>query len=71
MSGLEQEFPGKVKAQNVDATTPENKKIVQELGFKTHGLAIRSSDGQVLWKQPDHEVKIDDARKAIADLLKK
>ena len=71
MSGLEQEFPGKVKAQNVDATTPENKKVVQELGFKTHGLAIRTADGQVVWKQPDHEVKIDDARKAIADLLKK
>jgi hypothetical protein len=71
VSGLEQEFPGKVKAQNVDATTPENKKIVQELGFKSHGLAIRSADGQILWKQPDHEVKIDDARKAIADLLKK
>jgi hypothetical protein len=71
VSGLEQEFPGKVRAQNVDATTPENKKIVSELGFKSHGLVIRSSDGQVLWKQPDHEVKMDDARKAIADLLKK
>jgi hypothetical protein len=71
VSGLEQEFPGKVRAQNVDATTAENKKIVSELGFKSHGLVIRSSDGQVLWKQPDHEVKMDDARKAIADLLKK
>ena len=71
MSGLEKEFPGKVKAQNVDATTPENKKIVQELGFKSHGLVIRSSDGKVLWKQPDHDVNMDDARKAIGDLLKK
>ena len=71
MSGLEQEFPGKVKAQNVDATTPESKKIVQELGFKSHGLVIRSADGKVLWKQPDHDVKMDDVRKAIGDLLKK
>ena len=71
MSGLEQEFPGKVKAQNVDATTPENKKIVKDLGFQSHGLVIRSSDGKVLWKQPDHDVKMDDVRKTIADLTKK
>ena len=71
MSGFEQEFPGKVKAQNVDATTPENKKVIKGLGFETHGLVIRSADGEVLWKQPDHDVRIDEARKAIADLLKK
>jgi len=67
---LEQEFPGKVKAQNVDATTPENKKIVKDLGFQSHGLVIRSSDGKVLWKQPDHDVKMDEVRTAIRDLLK-
>ena len=62
MSGLEQDFPGKVKAQNLDATTPENKKIVKDLGFENHGLVIRSSEGKVLWKEPDHEVKIEDVR---------
>lgn len=62
MSGLEKEFPGKVKAKNLDATTEENKKIVKSLGFETHGLVIRSSDGKVLWKQPDHEVKMDQVR---------
>ena len=71
MSGLEQDFPGKVKAQNLDATTPENKKICNELGFQTHGLVIRSSDGKTLWKQPDHDVNMEDVRKAIKDLLNK
>ena len=71
MSGLEQDFPGKVKAQNLDATTPENKKIVKDLGFNNHGLVIRSADGKTLWKQPDHDVIMEDVRKAIADLLKK
>ncbi len=70
MSGLEQEFPGKVKAQNLDATIPENKIIVKELGFKSHGLVIRSADGKTLWKQPDHDVKMDDVRQAIQNLLK-
>ncbi len=68
---MELDFPGKVKAENVDATTPENKKRIKELGFQTHGLVIRSADGKVLWKQPDHEVKMDDVRKEIAELLKK
>ncbi|HEX5854996.1 MAG TPA: hypothetical protein VFZ57_05200 [Thermoanaerobaculia bacterium] len=71
MSGLEQDFPGSVRAQNLDATTPENKTIVKELGFKSHGLVIRSSDGKTLWKQPDHDVDMEEVRKAIKDLLKK
>lgn len=69
MSGLEQEFSGKVRGRNLDATTPENKKIVKELGFEDHGLVIRSADGKVLWKQPDHEVKMDDVRKELRLLL--
>ena len=69
VSGLEQEFPGEVKAQNVDASTPEARKAIQELGFKSHGLVIRSATGKVLHKQPDHAVNIDDARKALAEIL--
>ncbi|MCI0567576.1 MAG: hypothetical protein L0Z52_05180 [Acidobacteria bacterium] len=69
MSGLQEEFPGQVKALNLDATTPEAKKAIQELGFKSHGLVIRSTDGKVLFKQPDHAVNLDDARKAITEIL--
>jgi hypothetical protein len=60
-----------VRAQNLDATTPENKKIVKDLGFNSHGLVIRSEDGKVLWKQADHEVNMGEVKKAVADLLKK
>jgi hypothetical protein len=70
VSGLEGEFPGQLKANNVDATTPEAKQAIQELGFKSHGLVIRSADGKVLFKQPDHTVNLDEARKAIAGILK-
>ena len=70
MSGLENEFPGKVVAQNIDATTPESKTICKSLGFSNHGLVVRSSAGEVLWKQPDHDVKIDDVRAALEDLTR-
>ena len=71
VSGLEQEYKGKVRGQNLDATTPENEKIVRSLGFESHGLVIRSTDGKILWKQPDHSVKMEDVRAELARLLKK
>ena len=71
MSGLEQEFEGQVIAANVDATTPESKETCKQLGFQNHGLVVRDSDAAVLWKQPDHEVVVDDARAALRELLAK
>lgn len=70
MSGLEQEFPARVKAQNVDATTEESKRAVAELGFQNHGLVIRSAEGEVLWKQPDHQVKMEDVRAKLQELTR-
>jgi hypothetical protein len=71
VSGLEQEYKGKVRAENLDATTPENQKVVKSLGFENHGLVIRDSGGKVLWKQADHGVKIEDVRKALDGLVAK
>ena len=70
VSGLEKEYSGKVKGENVDATTPEAKKVIKEMGFDNHGLVIRSSDGKVLWKQADHAVKMEDVRAKLNELLK-
>ena len=70
MSGLEKEFNGRVKGQNVDATTPDSKKVIKDLGFQTHGLVIRSPEGKVLWKQKDHDVQMDDVRSELKELLK-
>jgi hypothetical protein len=69
VSDLEQEFPGALVATNIDATTPESKRSVQELGFSNHGLVIRSGDGVVLWKRPDHEVDVAEVRGALDQLL--
>ena len=71
MSGLETAFPGKIEAHNVDATTDTSKAEVQALGFRNHGLVIRDPEGAVLWKQPDHDVKVEDAQQAIQELLAK
>lgn len=69
MSGLEKEFPGDVKAQNVNAKDPESQKVIKEAGFKSHGLIIRNTKSEIVWKQADHTVKIDEVRAAIRKLL--
>ena len=69
MSGLQTEFPGRVRALNVDATTPEARRVMGELGFRSHGIVIRSSAGQVLWTQADHEVRLDDVRAKLRELV--
>lgn len=69
VSELKQEFPGKVTPHNIDATLPEAKESIQALGFKSHGLVIRSKDGTVLWKQADHTVRIESVRGALHEIL--
>ena len=70
VSGLDAEFLGKVQGRNVDATTEESRQVVRELGFQSHGLVIRSSDGTVLWRQADHDVAMDDVRAELRRLTK-
>ena len=70
VSGLAQEYGGRVSGQNLDATTEENTRVIKELGFESHGIVIRSSSGKILWKQPDHEVKMDDVRRELDRLLR-
>jgi hypothetical protein len=69
VSGLAEEFPGDVEAHNIDATTPESETVVQNLGWSNHGLVIRSSEGDALWSQPDHEVDIDTVRNKLPELI--
>ena len=69
VSGLEAEFPEKVVARNVDATTEESRRVVGQLGFRSHGIVIRSADGTVLWRQADHDVSITDVRTELRRLM--
>jgi len=69
VSGLDKEFPGDVKAENVNAKDSKSQKVIKEAGFKSHGVIIRNRKNEIAWKQADHTVKIDDVRAAIRELL--
>ena len=70
VSGLEQAFPGKVSARNVDAATPGARQAIKDLGFRSHGLVVRAKDGRVLLKQPDHTVDIEAVKRALQAMLR-
>jgi hypothetical protein len=71
VSELGEEQAGAIVCSNVDATTPESVKAVEELEFGNHGLVIRSGSGDVLWKQADHSVDMTEVRSAVSELLAK
>ena len=72
MSGLEQEYKGKVVAENLDATTPDNAKLVKSLGFDNHGLVIRDANGKYHgFRTRDVTYKLDAPAEAHAELLGK
>lgn len=63
MSDLPSEF--NVEANNVDATTEDSKRRVEEYGFNNHGLVIHASTGDLLLKQADHSVDMDAVRQKL------
>jgi len=67
--GLEHEFPGQVHVRTVDATSPQGMRDIQRLDLEGHGLVIRSPRGFVLWKQPLHDVNMEEVRQQLRTLL--
>lgn len=69
VASLEKEFPGKVTVQSLDANSPEAAEMTERLGFKEHGLVIRSSRGAVLYKAMDHKLQMDEVREQLKTQL--
>jgi len=69
VASLEQEFQGKVTVESLDANSPEAAEMTKRLGFKEHGLVIRSHRGAVLYKATDHKLRMDDVREQLKQQL--
>lgn len=65
VASLEQEFQGKVTVESLDANSPEAAEMTKRLGFKEHGLVIRSARGAVLYKATDHKLDVNDVREQL------
>jgi len=69
VSGLDQQFGDRIVTQNLDATTPDAVAAVAELGFGNHGIVVRSGKGEVLFKQPDHDVDMVEVTRKLGELV--
>ena len=69
VASLEKEFPGKITVESLDANSPEAAEMTKRLGFKEHGLVIRSARGAVLWKATDHKLQMDEVREQLKNQI--
>lgn len=69
MSGFGEEFGDRLEVVQLDATLPASKPAIEALGFGNHGLVIRSEAGEVLFKQADHEVDVEQVHSELAARL--
>lgn len=69
VSGLEQEFPGRVQVSLVSSEEEEAREDIQRLEFRDHGLVVRDFRGAVLIKQADHTVNLEEVRATLQQAL--
>ena len=69
VSGLEQEFPGRVEVSLVSSEEEEAREDVKRLEFKNHGLVVRDFRGAVLIKQADHTFNLEEVRATLQQAL--
>lgn len=69
MNGLENEYNGALKCNVEDALSPEGKTEVQKLGFKTHGLVIYDTAGNIKAKLDGHRLSEKEIRDAVQTAL--
>ena len=68
MSGRPSEFGSRVQVRTVEHLAPGAAEDIRALGFESHGLVIRRA-GQVVFKEADHRVRVDDVRAALRGQL--
>jgi hypothetical protein len=65
VNGLEDEYNGALKCDVRDAMSAESKAEIQQLGFKTHGLVIYDTAGNIKAKLDGHRLSEKEIRDAV------
>ena len=63
------QYPGQLTVRTVEHLEPEGVAAVKRYDFKRHGLVITRGD-EVLFRQPDHRVEVEQVRLALARLVR-
>ena len=69
MNGLEKEYDGALEVEELLATTPESKKLIDQYGLTTHGMLIFDKDEALAKKLDGHFLDEPEIRDAVASVI--
>ncbi|MEE8112529.1 MAG: hypothetical protein V3T95_01980 [Acidobacteriota bacterium] len=69
VNGLETEYQGVLDCEILDATSPENRKKIQDYGFGNHGLVVFDAEKNVRKKFDGHLIEEAEIRQAVQEVL--
>jgi hypothetical protein len=69
VNGLEKEYDGVLKVEELQATTPESKKLIDQYGLTTHGMLIFDKHEALAKKLDGHFLDEPEIRDAVASVI--
>ena len=69
MNGLEKEYNGTIKVNEIPTTDPKSKKLIKEYNLTTHGMLIFDEKGNMAKKLDGHFLDESEIRKSVVQVV--
>lgn len=69
MNGLEKEYDGALKVEELQATAPESKKMIDHYGLTTHGMLIFNKEDSLAKTLDGHFLDEPEIRSAVVEVV--
>lgn len=69
MNGLEKEYNGTIKVNEIPTTDPKSKKLIKEYNLTTHGMLIFDEKGNMAKKLDGHFLDESEIREAVVQVV--
>jgi len=69
VNGLEKEYDGALKVEELPATNSESKKMIDHYGLTTHGMLIFDKEDALAKKLDGHFLDEPEIRNAVAEVI--
>ncbi len=69
MNGLEKEYDGALKVEEIPTTNPKSKKMIDHYQLTKHGMLILDGEGNLAQKLDGHFLDEPEIRSAVAEVI--
>lgn len=69
MNGLEKEYDGALKVEEIPTTRPESKRLIDQYQLTTHGMLIFDEKGDLAKKLDGHFLEEEEIRTAVTEVV--